>query len=46
MVRIAENMVCDFCNEDIGIDETGIYCAAHTMGGHILCATTHFKEKH
>lgn len=46
MPKVANMIVCDWCEEEMDIDETGIHCMAHTEGGHAVCGAKHFKEVH
>ncbi len=38
-------MECQFCGEEMGIDETGIWLYEHQKGGHMICAIRFQKEK-
>ncbi len=35
---------CDFCHEDMDIDETGYHILEENKGGHILCAVNYMQQ--
>jgi hypothetical protein len=37
-------MLCDYCGNSMGEDETGIYVLADAKGGHIFCAGERLRE--